>query len=72
MQSLKKILTADSKNKQVLWAQIRVKMTHFVAREVFFRNWAPSLFFKHKGVMQSMQSFKKILMVDPMKSCVQT
>ena len=49
-------------SKQVFWAQIGVKMTHFGTRGVFFKNWAALLFLKHNGVMQSMQSFKKILM----------
>ena len=73
MQSLKKILTVDSNKKarKFFWAQIGVKLTHFGIRGVFFKNWAASFNLKHNGVMQSMQSFKKILMVNPVKSCLQ-
>ena len=62
----------QEQSKHIFWTQIGVKMTHFGTKRVFFKNWAPSLFFKDNGVMQSMQSFKKIVMVDPVKSCLQT
>ena len=47
-------------------------MARFGARGVFFKNWPPSLFSKHNGIMQGMQSLKNILMVDPVKSYLQT
>ena len=72
MHSLRKFSQRIPRMKQArFWAQIGVKLTHFETMGVFFKNWAPPHFFKQNGVMLSMQSFRKILMVDPVKSCLQ-
>ena len=47
MQRLKKPLPSDSKNKAS-------KQEQSMQGELFFKNWAPSLFSKHNGLMQSM------------------
>ena len=62
----------QQESEQVFWAQIWVKCLILGHWELFIKVWAPSRFLRHNGVMQSLQSFEKILMVDPVKSCLQT
>ena len=65
------MIKQDLKKKflQAFWAQNGVKMTLSGPLGQFSENWLPSLFSKQRHT--SMQNFKKIVKLDPEKSCKQ-